>query len=114
MFDVVSVRRYHGGEHVKPPTMDDLPVPSGSWQARYDANQRRYNGILLFGIAFSVGSIIAVRYSSTLHCHDVTRHVKPPTMDDLLVPSGSWQARYDANQRRYNGILLFGVAFSVG
>ncbi|KOB68793.1 putative conserved insect protein [Operophtera brumata] len=75
-------------------------MPSGPWQARYD-------GILLFGVAFSVGSIIAVRYSSTLHCHDVTRH-------DLPVPSGSWQARYDANQRRYNGILLFGIAFSVG
>lgn len=42
--------------------MDELPVPNGSWQARYDANQRRYNAVLLFGVAFSAFSIIVVRY----------------------------------------------------
>lgn len=58
-----AARRYHN-EHFKPPTMDELPVPSGSWQAQYDANQRRYNATLLFGIAFTTGTLIAVcKYS---------------------------------------------------
>lgn len=55
-----AVRRYHAGEGFKPPSMDELPVPAGSWQARYDANQRRYNAILLFGISFLAGSIAIV------------------------------------------------------
>ncbi|CAH0719738.1 unnamed protein product, partial [Brenthis ino] len=61
-------RRYHG-EHgsFKPPSMDELPVPQGSWQAQYDANQRRYNSILLFGIAFSVGSIIIAKSSGLVY-----------------------------------------------
>lgn len=40
--------------------MDELPVPRGSWQAQYDANQRRYNLALLFGIAFTAGTLVVV------------------------------------------------------
>ncbi|KAK6636719.1 hypothetical protein RUM43_010382 [Polyplax serrata] len=32
------------------PTMDELPVPCGSWQENYDNNQRKYNIHLLLGI----------------------------------------------------------------
>ncbi|CAH2084342.1 unnamed protein product [Euphydryas editha] len=62
-----TVRRYHAGGDFKPPTMDELPVPQGSWQAQYDANQRRYNSILLLGIAFSVGSIIVAKASGLVY-----------------------------------------------
>ncbi|CAH2047603.1 unnamed protein product, partial [Iphiclides podalirius] len=61
-----TVRRYHGGEF-KPPTMDELPVPKGSWQARYDANQRRYNSALLFGLAFTTVSIIVAKTSGLVY-----------------------------------------------
>ncbi|XP_034828988.1 uncharacterized protein [Maniola hyperantus] len=62
-----TVRRYHAGEGFKTPSMDELPVPQGSWQARYDANQRRYNAILLFGISFMAGSIAIAKGSGLLY-----------------------------------------------
>ncbi|XP_032516378.2 uncharacterized protein LOC116769412 [Danaus plexippus] len=62
-----TVRRYHGESHFKPPSMDELPVPQGPWQAQYDANQRRYNAVLLFGIAFGVGSLIVAKASGLLY-----------------------------------------------
>ncbi|CAG5054703.1 unnamed protein product [Parnassius apollo] len=61
-----TVRRYHAGEF-KPPTMDELPVPSGSWQARYDANQRRYNAVLLFGVAFTAVTLIVAKTSGLVY-----------------------------------------------
>ncbi|CAK1585793.1 unnamed protein product [Parnassius mnemosyne] len=61
-----TVRRYHAGEF-KPPSMDELPVPSGSWQARYDANQRRYNAVLLFGVAFSAFTLIVAKTSGLVY-----------------------------------------------
>ncbi|CAH0682897.1 unnamed protein product [Spodoptera exigua] len=61
-----SVRRYHN-EHFKPPTMDELPVPRGSWQAQYDANQRRYNLVLLFGIAFTAGTLAVAKASGLVY-----------------------------------------------
>ncbi|CAG9136532.1 unnamed protein product [Plutella xylostella] len=61
------VRRYHGGEHFKPPTMDELPVPRGSWQAQYDANQKGYNAALIFGVAFTVGTLIIAKTSGLVY-----------------------------------------------
>ncbi|KAH9633797.1 hypothetical protein HF086_005431 [Spodoptera exigua] len=61
-----AVRRYHN-EHFKPPTMDELPVPRGSWQAQYDANQRRYNLVLLFGIAFTAGTLAVAKASGLVY-----------------------------------------------
>ncbi|XP_059057495.1 uncharacterized protein LOC131851084 [Achroia grisella] len=61
-----TVRRYHHGEF-KTPSMDELPVPRGSWQAKYDANQRRYNATLLFGIAFAAGTIILAKTSGLVY-----------------------------------------------
>ncbi|KAM3955698.1 cytochrome c oxidase subunit 7B [Aphomia sociella] len=61
-----TVRRYHQGEF-KPPSMDELPVPRGSWQAQYDANQRRYNAVLMFGVAFAAGTIILAKTSGLVY-----------------------------------------------
>ncbi|XP_045499091.1 uncharacterized protein LOC123696772 [Colias croceus] len=62
-----TVRRYHGDHSFKPPSMDELPVPRGSWQAKYDADQRKYNSILAFGIAFTVFSIGLAKGSGLLY-----------------------------------------------
>ncbi|XP_026744590.1 uncharacterized protein LOC113505917 [Trichoplusia ni] len=61
-----SVRRYHN-EHFKPPSMDELPIPRGSWQAQHDANQRKYNAALLFGIAFATGTLIVAKTSGLIY-----------------------------------------------
>ncbi|XP_063225223.1 uncharacterized protein LOC134532591 [Bacillus rossius redtenbacheri] len=56
----VRARQYHPPAAFKQPTMDDLPVPQGSWQAAYDAKQRKYNIQLISGIlvfAFTVGFV---------------------------------------------------------
>lgn len=51
----------------KPPTMNELPVPQGSWQDANSARQKRYNLQLLAGIA----SIVAtVGYVSCFHHHE--------------------------------------------
>nr|CAD7455953.1 unnamed protein product [Timema tahoe] len=47
-----QVRLYHPPAHQKEPTMDELPVPQGSWKADYDAKQTGYNLQLLAGVAF--------------------------------------------------------------
>ncbi|KAJ0183570.1 hypothetical protein K1T71_001546 [Dendrolimus kikuchii] len=61
-----TVRRYHN-EHFKPPTMDELPVPRGSWQAQYDANQRRHNAALLLGVAFSAFTLVIAKTSGLVY-----------------------------------------------
>lgn len=35
---------------IKPATMNDLPVPQGSWKQSHAANQREYNIILALGV----------------------------------------------------------------
>jgi hypothetical protein len=57
---VTLVRAYHPPAHHKPPTMDDLPVPQGSWKAQNDSYQARYNMQLIGGITlltFTVGFV---------------------------------------------------------
>lgn len=61
-----TVRRYHDN-HFKPPTMDELPVPRGSWQAQYDANQRRYNTALVVGIGFTVATLITAKATGLVY-----------------------------------------------
>ncbi|KAG6440889.1 hypothetical protein O3G_MSEX001524 [Manduca sexta] len=73
---VIIVRRYHDG-HFKPPTMDDLPVPRGSWQAQYDANQRRYNTALFLGLAFATTTFIVAKSSGLLYLN----YSPPKTLD---------------------------------
>ncbi|KAI5633339.1 deltamethrin resistance domain-containing protein [Phthorimaea operculella] len=64
-----AVRRYghDSHSHFKPATMDELPVPKGSWQAAYDARNRRYNMVLLTGIAFTVASIAVAKASGLVY-----------------------------------------------
>uniref|UniRef100_T1JL46 Deltamethrin resistance protein prag01 domain-containing protein n=1 Tax=Strigamia maritima TaxID=126957 RepID=T1JL46_STRMM len=51
----------------KPTTMDDLPIPSGSWEKANNAKQM-YNNILL-GVAtvFFAGSIVVGRQTGVLN-----------------------------------------------
>lgn len=49
----------------KRPTMDDLPVPNGSWQENFQVKQAKYNRHLIVGIVAFTVSMIAV--SSSLH-----------------------------------------------
>jgi hypothetical protein len=49
---MTHVRAYHPPAHFKQPTMDDLPVPQGSWQSNYDSNQTKYNIHLIGGVTF--------------------------------------------------------------
>ncbi|XP_028158711.1 uncharacterized protein LOC135076393 [Ostrinia nubilalis] len=62
-----TVRRYHGGHDFKPATMDELPVPRGSWQAAYDAKQRKYNAVLALGLVFTVGTIALAKASGLVY-----------------------------------------------
>lgn len=41
-------------------SMDDMPVPSGSWKEHYAKQNKRYNRILMFGIVSLIGSISIV------------------------------------------------------
>ncbi|XP_047990207.1 uncharacterized protein LOC125229422 [Leguminivora glycinivorella] len=61
-----SVRRYHAGDF-KAPTMEELPVPRGSWQAQHDARQRKHNAVLLAGIAFTAGTIVLAKASGLVY-----------------------------------------------
>ncbi|EEB20351.1 hypothetical protein Phum_PHUM613140 [Pediculus humanus corporis] len=51
-------------EGYKYPTMDDVPIPCGSWQEDYDNNQRKYNLHLLLGAGFFIITMV----SWLLHC----------------------------------------------
>lgn len=42
-------------------TMDDLPIPSGSWEEHYKAQQSKYNMHLAFGVIFATVTLITVR-----------------------------------------------------
>lgn len=45
--------------------MNELPVPQGSWQAKYDADQRKYNATLFAGVGIFAATIIGVRFLSS-------------------------------------------------
>ncbi|XP_053987332.1 uncharacterized protein LOC128880853 [Hylaeus volcanicus] len=46
-----GARAYHIPRESRPPHMDELPVPSGSWQEAYNKDQKKYNMQLVAGIA---------------------------------------------------------------
>jgi hypothetical protein len=61
---VRHVRAYHPPAHYKPPTMNDLPVPQGSWQSQYNSNQTKYTIHLIGGVTlltFTVGFVSTCR-----------------------------------------------------
>lgn len=41
-------------------TMDDMPVPCGSWKEHYTKRNRHYNKVLVFGMVSLIGSILIV------------------------------------------------------
>ncbi|XP_014251511.1 uncharacterized protein LOC106667825 [Cimex lectularius] len=52
-------------------TMDDLPVPSGSWEAQYKAKQAKYNlhlalGVVVFSVTFLVAKSTGALYLNYL------------------------------------------------
>ncbi|PSN29558.1 hypothetical protein C0J52_22668 [Blattella germanica] len=49
---ISHARAYHPPAHYKPPSMDDLPVPQGSWKADYESRQRKYNLQFIVGVSF--------------------------------------------------------------
>ena len=51
-------------EGYKYPTMDDVPIPCGSWQEDYDNNQRKYNLHLLLGAGFFIITMVSVSKGS--------------------------------------------------
>ncbi|XP_033340638.2 cytochrome c oxidase subunit 7B [Megalopta genalis] len=44
----------------------------------------------------------------------IPNDVRPPHMDELLVPQGCWKTAYEKNQRRYNMHLAAGVIGLIG
>ncbi|KAK7073141.1 Apoptosis-inducing factor 1, mitochondrial [Halocaridina rubra] len=59
---VRSVRDY-GNLPYKPPTMNDLPTPQGSWEKSYQKLQRRNNMHLAVGVGFSAFTLFVAKQS---------------------------------------------------
>lgn len=71
-FLILVIRRNAGYDHHAPvqSTYNDLPQPQGSWKTHYDANQRKYNAHLVFGIAFLAGTIVVGKSAGFLNTYD--------------------------------------------
>lgn len=53
--------------------------------------------------------IIQNTRTGTRSCHPIPHEVRAGHMDEVLVPSGSWQEAYDKANRKYNLQLAIGV-----
>lgn len=53
---------YNVPSHAKTATLNELPVPQGSWKDHYDAKNSTYNKELAFGLIFFTTSIGIVRF----------------------------------------------------
>ncbi|XP_065556442.1 uncharacterized protein LOC136024856 [Artemia franciscana] len=69
MFSGIQKRNGSSAAHLpfKPVTMNDLPVPEGSWEVLHRARQARYNKHLLGGLAFSLLTAVAAWQSGALY-----------------------------------------------
>ncbi len=47
---------------IKPMTMNEMPVPSGSWAEHHNAKQKAYNMHLMIGVVLTAVSIVAVSF----------------------------------------------------
>lgn len=47
---VTTRRNYGGGKHIRPTTMNDMPVPQGDFKTYYAKKQRHHNTILALGV----------------------------------------------------------------
>jgi len=66
---------FHGYPPGKQPaTMDDMPVPHGSWQESYDQYQKKYNRQLGIGLSLLLGTLAYVYYGQPIDW------VMPPPM----------------------------------
>ncbi|XP_037070925.1 apoptosis-inducing factor 1, mitochondrial-like [Pollicipes pollicipes] len=70
-----SGRRFYKQEAYKPVTMNDLPVPRGSWAQLHALKQRNYNLTLAGGLAFT-GFTAFVAYQSNLIVLNTTPDLK--------------------------------------
>ncbi|KAK4296110.1 hypothetical protein Pmani_031372 [Petrolisthes manimaculis] len=50
----------------KPPTLNDLPVPQGSWRDTYNQRQRKYNLQLVGGLLFTGGTLAFAKESGLI------------------------------------------------
>ncbi|XP_074114181.1 cytochrome c oxidase subunit 7B [Cotesia typhae] len=63
-----SVRTYHKDViPVRLGNMDELPVPSGSWQELYDKKQKRYNLTLVAGVVMLISTFTIAKTSGALY-----------------------------------------------
>ena len=62
--------------------------------------------------------IIIIYYIKGVRSYHVPNELRPPTMDEVVVPQGSWQEAHAKAQRKYNlqlaaGIIILGATIAV-
>lgn len=67
IYNIKGVRSYHVPNEVRPPTMDEVIVPQGSWQQSYSKAQQKHNlqlaaGIIILGATIAYVCIYQVDY----------------------------------------------------
>jgi len=79
-----NITAVRNSSHYKPPaswfepTLSELPVPQGSWQAAYDAQQKKFNLHLIVGVSFFLLTMTVLKTSDLI---DLNR-VVPPLPED--------------------------------
>lgn len=74
---LIGTRGYHGPPvDFKPPSMNELPVPQGSWQADYNRRQGAYNLQLAAGVIILTSTISFVSTFSSLSTYKVKNKFK--------------------------------------
>lgn len=67
IYNIKGVRSYHVPNEVRPPSMDEVLVPQGSWQQSYSKAQQKYNlqlaaGIIILGATIAYVCIYQIDY----------------------------------------------------
>ncbi|XP_047740346.1 apoptosis-inducing factor 1, mitochondrial isoform X2 [Hyalella azteca] len=57
----------YGIKNFKPPTMNSLPVPQGSWSTEYARKQKKYNALLMGGLAFCGATLLVGKQTGLLN-----------------------------------------------
>ena len=61
-----GTRSFHIPHDCRPPHMDELPLPCGSWQEAHDKAQAKYNMQLAVGVVTLIGTIVIGRMNGML------------------------------------------------